>query len=233
MNMEIALELFSCKLCNSIMDPPLVFPKCGHTSYCGQCVMSKSLRTCPECQMSHKGISLSRFPINKKLHHVLNLLGLLQDTVTTEETASIPVKNSPKQSADVICCKEIEAVQTLALSLADSHILPKTYIQDASEIIRKEHNHPSGKAGIMVKCQCGLVCLPKASKKRTCHGKQRWFYGCPGFHPTSTKVSNVSDMDTQIIRDFVRPDGARSTYYCSQFQWISCRQLSKLEIKSE
>jgi hypothetical protein len=234
--MEFPPDLFSCKSCEFVMDPPLVFPKCGHTSYCAQCVTSKNLRTCPECQMSHKGISFKRFPINRKLHHVMNLLGLLEETTAIEETEATTTQNSPKQSTDIRCCKEIEAIQTLVLSLSESHILPKTYVQDASEIIRREHSHPSGKAGIMVKCKCGLVCLPKASRKRTAQGKQRWFFGCPGFHPTSTKVSGVSDMDTRIIQDITRPDGLhsiRNTYYCGQFQWVSHRQLSKLNIKSE
>ena len=213
-------HLVICQNCQEVMRCPIIFTKCGHSPWCDECVFIHKPKKCPSCLMPHK-------PTQQAKNHTLaNVICHVFPLEKKDEEGTM-------STADRLCLREIENLRQRIQTLSNVRRLPANYIQDAAAVIRTNFTN-EGK-GVMTKCHCGLVCTPTRSIRKqlnSTHGTStvKWFWGCPGFNPTSKKRSRQATEEEIASLGSVVPTQAENGY-CNFFAVLSNLQKRKLSIE--
>lgn len=183
-------ELSECKVCGQLPLRPLFLPACGHSTVCEACCREKKLKVCVTCNTPIR-TPIRNLKINRTLELVLRALFV-------SEYSRRPHRH---EVASELECNQSMALLHASVQLYAADLRPD-YTTQASELLRLHHAEGDSRVNLRLECECGLVCLPIASRKR-----KRYFFGCPRWTPVATVADN-------------KP--------CACFKWLSTAQRHRL-----
>ena len=223
--------IITCHECNQTLRSPVMWPKCGHTTHCASCAQNTRPRCCPTCNAQLRGVKIPLLPRNNKVAELIYNLASVYSMPESEQEMAADlhiVDLHAEPLSDMLCCNNISSMTAHAVRLQCTHALSDGYIVKASAVIRKHYR--LGKPGSALTCHCGLVCIPKKAQKRTQDGENRFFYGCPAFHPMARKVDAVEakavcgpQVKTTNIEQ--ECDQEKPKIYCNFYKWMSKQQI--------
>jgi hypothetical protein len=194
-----ARGLLSCRVCGLLPVQPVML-NCGHSPMCFCCYNRSKPRACPTCACLVRG---DKVRVNETLDLVLR--------------QSVPEDYVGRDAVNPETYELDTRVAELRVAVSEHPRLSKTYLDRAEHLLHKEYAQTgSGRTNLVRDCACGLVCVPKKTRKG------RYFYSCPLWTPGSIK-RKASDMEDPI--------DPHAQYHCDQFAWLSKKQVKACDLE--
>jgi hypothetical protein len=212
-------DMNRCDVCDNVMCRPVFLPACGHSPCCQMCAVVTKIKKCGRC-----GVSVKTPPARLKVN--LGLSSLLRCAWPEEYAGS----NRPSDNELLhelqrkIDIGRLDAAILRASQPGVYHALLHTsYRSSALKILDTEYSGIHLGTHVLRWCECGLVELPKFSKKSGRH-----FFACPAWSPMSRKRKRV-----QIGEEIDVDNGStvpEDTKYCGSFANVSNKQKKTLNL---
>lgn len=208
-------EFNLCTACARLPRRPVIFPACGHSSYCQECAIAQRPKSCPVC-----GAAV-RTPAKR-----LRVNGAYAALLRAVWPGDYSADDCPADTEELYRIQRRNAVTRLdrAIARTGEHgqhraELPEGYRERALGIV--EAQHPADDAAVVGThvlrwCACGLVELPKFSRKGN-----YYFFGCPAWTPFSHKRGRTDDSEP------VAPERPK---HCGSFARLSKKQRTVLRL---
>lgn len=213
-------EFNKCDLCRRILCRPVFLSKCGHSPWCQQCITiaKPKPKNCPLCGETVTGAP-GRWPINAALGAALRCL-------FPDEYVNRPSDKQLKFELDrQTMVNKLKVTLQANEEKGDSKSdLSSDYEEKALKLIQVAYpsDEKTLKTDVLHWCECGLVCLPKFSRKQN-----RWFWGCPAWSFRSSKRKRKRDSEEQDESLQTEPEGPT---HCGTFKWLSAAMVSTLKL---
>jgi hypothetical protein len=214
-------DMNKCEVCARLLCRPIFLPACGHSPCCQTCAVATKIKKCGRC-----GVAVKTPPARLKVN--MGLSALLR--------CMWPDDYKDDRPSDDVLLHEIQrkaTVEKLDTAIARAGkpgvyhaMLHESYRSAALRIIDTEYGESSLGTHVLRWCECGLIELPKFSKKSGRH-----FFGCPAWTPMACKRKRVCDDEADVA---IGVDGAHlvpeDVKYCGSFAHTSKKQREVMKL---
>jgi hypothetical protein len=214
-------DLNRCEVCARVMCRPVFLPACGHSPCCQACAIATKIKKCGRCGQSVK-TPPARLKVNMGMSSLLRCLW--PEEFADDRPCDDALLHEIQRKAAVV--KLDSAISRAAEPGPYYSSLQPTYRAAALGLIDIEHSGVFLGTHVLRWCECGLVEIPRFSKKSGRH-----FFGCPAWAPMSCKRKRLQESDSSVAvgndDSLLVPEDMK---YCGSFAHISKKQREALKL---